>query len=95
MRILLVILLTLLVVLQYRLWVGEGSLAEVRTLQAQVERRHEQNAALRARNEALRAEVEDLKSGLAAIEERARSELGMIRDGEHFYQVVDPPESAP
>ncbi len=91
MRILLVILLTLLVALQYRLWVGEGSLAEVRTLQARVAEQHTKNAALKARNEALRAEVEDLKSGLAAIEERARSELGMIRDGEHFYQVVDPP----
>jgi len=95
MRILLISLLLLFVLLQYRLWVGEGSLAEVRALQVQTGKQREQNEMLQARNEALRAEVEDLKSGLAAIEERARSELGMIRDGEHFYQVVDPPAESP
>ncbi len=89
MRILILILFLLIVILQYRLWVGEGSLAEVSTLQQQVEEQKRQNASLRDRNAALDAEVTDLKTGFDAIEERARSELGMIREDETFYQVVE------
>jgi cell division protein FtsB len=88
-RILILILFLLIVILQYRLWVGEGSLAEVSTLQQQVEEQKTQNASLRDRNAALDAEVTDLKTGFEAIEERARSELGMIREDETFYQVVE------
>ncbi|RMG49740.1 MAG: cell division protein FtsB [Gammaproteobacteria bacterium] len=93
MRIATIVLALLFVALQYRLWVGEGSLAEVRQLSRQVEAQKTRNQSLRSRNAALRAEVDDLKSGLAAIEERARSELGMIREGEHFYQVIEPEET--
>ena len=92
MRILIVILLALLAFLQYRLWVGEGSLAEVNNLRDEIEALQQELVGLRKRNHALQAEVEDLRSGQAAIEERARSELGMIKEGETFYQVVSPPE---
>lgn len=83
--------------LQYRVWFGNGGLREVAALQGQVERQQEENASLGQRNDALAAEVQDLKSGEAAVEERARSELGMIRPGETFYRVVDPapPEPTP
>ncbi len=92
MRWLLWILVILLVLLQYRLWVGDGSLAEVWDLYRQVENQKEENQRLRERNQALDAEVRDLKQGLEAIEERAREELGMVREDETFYQIVDDPE---
>jgi len=90
MRLLIFILLILFVVLQYRLWVGEGSLAEVSNLSDKVEAQKIDNQRLKDRNAALDAEVQDLKTGYEAIEERARSELGMIKDDETFYQVVEP-----
>jgi cell division protein FtsB len=83
-----VALLMLLLWLQYRLWVGEGSLAEVAALQQQLERQRVEVADLRERNATLQAEVDDLKQGLAAIEARARSELGLIRDGETYFQLL-------
>jgi cell division protein FtsB len=90
MRILILLLLMLLVVLQYRLWVGEGSLAEVHGLKQEIAQQRAVLEKLRQRNRALQAEVLDLKKGLDAVEERARSELGMIKEGEIFYQVVEP-----
>ena len=88
MKILAAILLFLLVFLQYDLWVGEGSMATVHHLQQAVARQKQENAKLRERNAALAAEVQDLKQGLEAVEERARSELGMIREDETFIQVT-------
>ncbi len=88
-RIVLLLLVVLLAWLQYRLWLGNGGAREVAVLQAQVKQQARQNSGLQARNAALAAEVADLKSGEAAIEERARSELGMIRPGETFYRVVE------
>jgi cell division protein FtsB len=93
--ILLVLLLALLAWLQYRLWFGNGGEREVAALQAQVQRQARDNTGLRERNDALAAEVQDLKSGEAAVEERARSELGMIKPGETFYRVVEPQPAAP
>ncbi|RRQ20038.1 cell division protein FtsB [Thiohalobacter thiocyanaticus] len=90
MRWLLLILALIFLGLQYKLWVGEGSLAEVWHLRGAVEQQRKENENLRERNRALDAEVRDLKQGLDAVEERARSELGMIRDGETFYQVIEP-----
>lgn len=90
MRILITLLIIVLLTLQYRLWVGEGSLAEVHGLRQEIEAQRAELENLRQRNQALQAEVIDLKQGLDAIEERARSELGMIREGEVFYQVVEP-----
>ena len=94
MRILMGILVFLLVVLQYRLWVGEGSLAEVHNLRRDIENQKEKITRLRERNLELRADVENLKHGQEAIEERARSGLGMIRENEIFYQVIEPEKTA-
>lgn len=89
LRVLLLALVVLLGWLQYRLWFGEGGIRAVETLDARVTRQQRQNEGMEQRNAALVAEVADLKSGEAAIEERARNELGMIRPGETFYRVVD------
>lgn len=94
-RLIALLLLALLVALQVRLWAGSGGLAEVRQLEQTVERQRAENAALERRNEALAAEVEDLKRGQAAVEERARAELGMIKPGETLYRVVEPAPSTP
>ncbi len=94
MRIVIGILFVLLALLQYRLWVGEGSLAEVNNLKQEIAIQRQGLEQLRQRNRALAAEVQDLKQGLNAVEERARSELGMIRKGETFYQIIEPEEQA-
>ena len=88
MRLLTVILAVLLAVLQYQLWFGRNSLPAAWRLARAVEAQKQENESLRERNAALEAEVRDLKQGVSAIEERARSELGMIRKGETFYQVI-------
>ena len=80
--------------LQAKLWWGDGGMREAHGLQARVAEQRQQNARLQQRNDALEAEVEDLKSGEAAIEDRARSELGMVKPGEVFYRVVDPADDA-
>lgn len=89
MRLLAIILGLLFCFLQYDLWVGEGSYAHVWRLQKSIEQQKEENQKIRARNDALIAEVNDLKQGNQAIEERARSELGMVRKGETYIQVID------
>lgn len=89
MRALIAILVILLVLLQYKLWFGDGGLLKVYRLERAVAEQERENAALEARNRALEAEVRDLKQGTAAIEERARTELGMIKEGETFYQEVE------
>jgi cell division protein FtsB len=76
------------VLLQYRLWLSPDGVRELTRLADAVQRQQQENAELEERNEQLVAEVMDLKSGMAAIEERARSELGMIGRNETFYQVV-------
>jgi cell division protein FtsB len=89
MRILIILLVAVLLTLQYMLWVGDGSLAEVWQLQQKLTQQQAENKQLRERNDALRAEVRDLKQGLGAIEERARNEMGMIKKGETYYQVIE------
>jgi cell division protein FtsB len=84
----------LILVLQYPLWFGKGGWLRVRELDRQVTAQSQVNAGLKARNDALDAEVRDLKQGLEAVEERARAELGMIRADEVFYQVVTPAPAA-
>ena len=74
--------------LQFELWLSEDGLREVFRLEAEVDRRKDENRMLAARNAALEAEVRDLKQGLAAAEERARSELGMVQPDETFYQIA-------
>ena len=89
LHIVILLLALLLALLQYKLWLGSGGEREVAALRAQVARQESENQRLQLRNEALKAEVEDLKSGEAAVEERARSELGMVKPGETFYRVVE------
>ncbi|HEY0683630.1 MAG TPA: cell division protein FtsB [Steroidobacter sp.] len=90
MKFLAAALVILLVLLQYRLWLGDGGMREVYRLRAEIEVQREQNSGLKERNRTLAAEVQDLKKGTVAIEERARTDLGMVGRGETFYQVVEP-----
>jgi len=84
----------LIVALQYPMWLGKGGWLQVREYDRQLAEQREQNAKLKLRNDALDADVRDLKTGYEAIEERARNELGMIRQDEVFFQL-QPPGSAP
>jgi cell division protein FtsB len=79
----------LIALLQYPLWLGKGSWLRVWDLSRQIATQQEKNDLLKARNDTLDAEVRDLKSGRAAIEERARSELGMVKKDEVFFQVLE------
>ena len=89
MRFLTLIFVILIAALQYPLWLGKGSWLRVWDLNRQISEQKDKNTQLKARNDTLDAEVRDLKQGFAAIEERARSELGMIKQEEVFYQVID------
>ena len=88
-RVLLIFLLTLFCVLQYRMWCGEANLLELSSLRSAIQEQNAQNDKLLLRNHQLEAEVKDLRKGLVAIEERARSELGMVKPNETFYQLID------
>ena len=88
MRSLLAILLLVLIALQFKMWFGEGGYRDVKRLAIRVEEQARENELLAQRNRELQAEVEDLRQGLQAVEERARSELGMVKENEEFYQVV-------
>jgi len=88
-RYLAIFLAVLLILLQYDLWFGEGSVMSAWELEESIKIQQRQNARLTERNNALDAEVKDLKSGLQAVEERARSELGMIKEDETFFQVIE------
>ena len=88
-KVLSLILTALIVLLQYPLWLGKGSWLKVWEVDQQVTTQHEINEKLKTRNAALDAEVRDLKQGYEAIEERARTELGMIRQDEVFFQVME------
>jgi len=101
LRLLTLIFVILIAALQYPLWLGKGSWLRVWDLNQQITAQKDENARLKARNDMLDAEVRDLKQGYAAIEERARSELGMIKQDEVFYQVIEkspvvpPPSQTP
>ena len=83
------LLLVVFVFLQLRLWTGDGSLAEVWQLRGEIDKQQQENYVLSERNRRLTAEVKDLKEGLEAVEERARSQLGMIKKDETFYLIID------
>lgn len=91
MKLLAVVLLALIALVQYPLWLGKGSWLRVWEVDQQIRAQHAINQKLEARNAALDAEVRDLKQGSEAIEERARSELGMIRQDEIFFQILEEP----
>ena len=95
MRRLTLMLIILLSALQWPLWLGKGSWLRAWQLDKQVEEQRAANLVLVRRNAALDAEVRDLKQGTAAIEERARNELGMIRKGEVFFQLLDTANAPP
>ncbi len=88
MKWIVLVLIVLLGLLQYRLWVGEGSLAHIAELKREIEKQQLDNAHLRARNQALAQEIEALKNG-SSIEDRARRDMGMIRKDETFVLIVD------
>jgi cell division protein FtsB len=90
MKILTAILGALIVLIQYPLWVGKGGWLRAWDVDRQLEAQRGKNAKLQGRNAALAAEVRDLKQGSEAVEERARQELGMVRNDEVFFQYVDP-----
>ncbi len=89
MRFLFTALICLLAILQYRLWFGNGGLAEVHHLKQHHAQQITENEQLKERNDSLAAEVVDLKQGMEALEERARSEMGMIKSNETFYRVIE------
>ncbi len=82
-------LLILILLIQYPLWLGRGGMFRVMEMERQIDVQRRSNDWAQARNSALDAEVRDLKQGLGALEERARSELGMIRDDEIFFQIIE------
>jgi cell division protein FtsB len=84
------VLLAFLVLLQYPLWFGNGGVFAVWRLHREIAAQQKENDQLKERNRTLEAQVNDLKQGLEVIEGRARSELGMVKKGETFYQVIDP-----
>jgi cell division protein FtsB len=88
------ILIVILIGLQLKLWSGAGSMRDVDTLRVSVKKQADENIRLRQRNQAVGADVVDLKHGDQAVEARARTELGLIKPGEVFYQVVDQPGPA-
>ncbi|CAM2146803.1 cell division protein FtsB [Pararobbsia alpina] len=92
MRLVTVVLIALLAMIQYPLWYGRGGWLRVHELETQLSDQQKRNADLKARNDRLAGEVQDLQNGTTALEERARYELGMIRDNEVFVQFVSPNE---
>ena len=92
-RMIVFVLVVLLIYLQYILWFGKGGIRDEQMLKRTVDQQQAEINALKERNQALGAEVLDLKQGMEAIEELARSEMGMIKDGELFFQIIKPPRS--
>jgi cell division protein FtsB len=91
MKRLIAFLLVLIGLLQYRLWFGDGGIRELQQLETRIEQLKQEGEKRRERNAALEADVNDLKEGTDAVEERARQELGMVREGETYIQVLDHP----
>ena len=90
-----IVLILLLAALQWRLWIGQGSIAELVSLGRQIEDHAHTNEQLRERNRRLEVEVAEFRSGFDSVEEMAREELGLVRSDETFYVVVEQPPGAP
>ncbi|MGD9601316.1 MAG: cell division protein FtsB [Gammaproteobacteria bacterium] len=95
LRVFAVILAAVLLALQFTWWFGKGGRRDVHRLESQIRAQEQALESLRQRNAKLAAEVVDLKEGLDTVEEIARSEMGMIREGEIFYQMIETPPPAP
>lgn len=92
LRILAAVLVSLMVFLQYRLWFGDGGIAEGVRLQEKIVVEEARNAELKARNDRLAHQVLELQNGHMAVEQHAREELGLVKEGEDYYQFVEPSE---
>ncbi|PCI20205.1 MAG: cell division protein FtsB [Piscirickettsiaceae bacterium] len=90
MKTLVAILIILLVFLQYKLWIAEGNVQDLWALEGRIESLMVENKTLSKRNKALQAEVENLKTGLDVVEEKARRDLGLVGKDETFFQIVNP-----
>lgn len=90
LRVVFAVLVVMLLLLQVRLWAGDGGMGDLWRLKYEITRQQQENEGLRERNAALEAEVADLKQGEAAVEERARTDLGMVRKDETFFQTIEP-----
>ncbi len=90
MKLLWAVLLVILLGLQYRIWLGSGSLAEINSLQRKIAEQEALNASMEARNEMLEIEVRELQQGTEGFEEKAREEMGMIKKGETFFLYISP-----
>src|SRR5690606_14230152 len=95
MRLIIICLAVLVVLIQFPLWLGKGGWLRVWDLDQQVIAAQKKNDELKARNAKLNSEVQDLKQGTGAVEERARYELGMIKENEVFVQIIDPNQKMP
>ena len=95
LQILEAVLITIVLLLQYLLWIAEDGVRQTYALRVSIQAQTEENAVLNERNQALEADIKDMKNGLAAIEERARTEMGMIRPDETFYRILEQPLPAP
>lgn len=94
LRILAAVLLSLMVFLQYRLWFGDGGIAEGVRLQEKIVVEEARNSELKARNDRLAHQILELQDGHMAVEQHAREELGLVKEGEDYYQFVEPSEPA-
>lgn len=95
MKTLIALLVLLIALLQFRLWFGDGNIREFQRLHERIDELKQEGVKRKERNAALEAEVVDLKQGFDAIEERARQDLGMIKEGETFVQIIDAKHPAP
>jgi len=93
LRVLLIILVFLFAHLQYKLWISEGKIQDLWALEQRIETLQKDNKALQQRNKALQAEVENLKTGLDVVEEKARQELGLVGKEETFFQFIEPADA--
>jgi len=94
MKWIIAILIVVLLGLQYRFWFGEGSVEQIVQLQREIDKQKIENAALEERNRALMAQIKELKEGTDSIEAKARTDMGMIKEGETFYFITDDPRQA-
>lgn len=95
LQILEAVLIAIVLLLQYLLWIAEDGVRQTYALRVSIQAQTEENAVLNERNQALEADIKDMKNGLAAIEERARTEMGMIRPDETFYRILEQPLPTP
>ncbi|HNW77458.1 MAG TPA: cell division protein FtsB [Candidatus Competibacteraceae bacterium] len=95
LQIVAMLLIAVLLALHYLLWIAEDGVRQTYALRVAIQAQSEENAALNERNRAMEADIQDLKTGMTAIEERARAEMGMIRGDETFYRILEQPVSPP